>query len=394
MPAVAIVIGVLLAYALGTVAQSPEPGGWTITVDRARDTLMGLLSLLVAGFSIVLAVASLTIQNVVGRFSLRMLRLYNRELRDKVLISMFALTANFIIVELFRTRDLATDSPAPVPGVAVSLGLIFLFGITIIWYITSLSAWFRVDGTARRVARGAIRGADAIAERYADLDVADPDLFDQTAGAVPVTAPRSGYYSDLDIDLLYDFALSHDLTVVIDRLTGDSMLSGEPIGWVEAADGSSAMSFDSGPVAKAIRIDGALSLEGAVDYRIVVLVDIAIMALSPAINDPNTAVQVIQEMTFMMPELARFDPGSRMKTDDDGNPRVVVKALTFGDYVDLATEQIVLYGASDPAVVIALDRLIDVLDRLELNDGDAEAVERLRRRVHPVDDAGVTNESG
>jgi uncharacterized membrane protein len=274
------------------------------------------------------------------------------------------------------------------------MGLIFLFGITIIWYITALTAWFRVDGTAKRVARGAVRGADAIAQRYADLDSADPDLFNQPTGAVPVTAPGSGYYSDLDIDLLFDWALSHDLTVVIDRLAGDSMLGGDPIGWVMAADDSSATSFGSVPIAEAIQIDGTLSLEGAVDYRIIVLVDIAIMALSPAVNDPNTAVQVIQELAFLLPDLARFDPGSRMKTDDDGNPRVVVKALTFGDYVDLATEQIVLYGASDPAVMIALDRLIEVLDRLELNERDAQAVERLRTRAHPPDDASAQLEAG
>ena len=116
-----------------------------------------------------------------------------------------------------------------------------------------------------------------------------------------------------------------------------------------------------------------------------VLVDIAITALSPAVNDPNTAVQVIEEMTLMYPELVRHRLGPFARSDPDGRRRVVINDATFGDYVTMGTDQIVLYSKEDPAVVRALGHLVDVLERLELEGGDGSAVSRLASRVRAIE---------
>ncbi len=113
------------------------------------------------------------------------------------------------------------------------------------------------------------------------------------------------------------------------------------------------------------------------------LVDIAIMALSPAVNDPNTAVQIVDELTFLLPEMANMDMGPGGMADDDDVLRLVVNARTLGDYIDLATEQIVLYGTGDPQVRRSLRRLVSVMGSLELDGTDAAAVDRLAERLDP-----------
>ena len=342
---------------------------------------MGLLSLVFAGISIVLAVGSVTTQNVVGRFSLRMLRLYQRDLRDKAVIGVFALAASFIMSEQIRLRRLPPDALAPVPGVTLSLFLIFASGVMTIWYLSVLSEWFRVDKTARRVSRDALSGARALQQRYADLELAGPNLLLQPDRSTPILAPRSGHLAGLDFDLLVEHATELDGTIVIDRLDGASVLRGEPIGWMTSSGGAPPKTLTMSELEDAIDLAPSLTLEGAVDYRIVVLVDIAIMALSPSVNDPNTAVQIIDEMTFLFAELAKIELGPVAFFDDEGTARVVVDALSFADYLDLATEQVVLYGISDPAVERALDRLISVLSAIDLPGEDRDAVERLRGRV-------------
>lgn len=380
IPLSAIILGPLSAWALSKVGQRPDAEGWTVDVDRARDSLMGMLSLVFAGVSIVLAVATVTTQNVVSRFSLRMLRIYQRDLRDKVVVGTFAFTASFIMAEQFRLRGMDPDEPAPIAGVSVSLFLIFASGVTTIWYLNALSSWFRVDRTARRVARDALRGAQALEKRYADLDPIDYAAVTRTKSSSGLSAPRSGYFVGLDVDALYEAAVEHDLSIVIERIDGSSVVRGEVLGWVTSPEGVQ-QALTAEQLADIIDISPSLTLEGAVDYRVIVLVDIAIMALSPAVNDPNTAVQIIEELSFLLPELARVEIGPAVKADEQGSDRVVVNALGFGDYVDLATGQIVLYGLGDPAVRYALNRLVQVLATLDLSDVDSEAVDRLRHSL-------------
>jgi uncharacterized membrane protein len=82
LPAVGAGLGILLALAVRNVGRSPDPASWAITVERARDTLMGALAIVFTGLSIVLALTAVTAQNVAGRFSLRLLRIQQRGLRD------------------------------------------------------------------------------------------------------------------------------------------------------------------------------------------------------------------------------------------------------------------------------------------------------------------------
>ena len=85
IPAIGAVSGVILAMLIGT-GGAPEDDPWTVSVDRSRDTLSGALALVFTTLSIVLALASVAAQNVVGRFGSRVMRIYSRQSPDLSLI--------------------------------------------------------------------------------------------------------------------------------------------------------------------------------------------------------------------------------------------------------------------------------------------------------------------
>jgi uncharacterized membrane protein len=89
------------------------------------------------------------------------------------------------------------------------------------------------------------------------------------------------------------------------------------------------------------------------------LVDIALKALSPAINfnDPYTAVMSVERLTALLAALAPRRLGDIVLHDPEGPSRVVARFPTFADYVDLAIGQIRRYGAREPQVAYALLRL-------------------------------------
>ena len=387
LPVVGAVLGVLLALGLGRAGGDPNPDIWSITVDEARNSVLSALSILFAGLSIVLALGSVTIQNVVGRFSLRLLRIYIRNPWDKAVIAVFALTSTFILTEWFLLSALPTEALAPVGGIITGMLLLFFSGAMIIWYISALTSWFRVDRTVRRMGRHTLRAARSVERHHRHDSPTANSSFDQPPDAIAVPAPRSGYLTEVDTEGLFDLAVRYDVKLTIDRGIGRNVAVNESIGWIEGGERETGKLPPPDHLAEMIDITEVRELDRAVGYGIIVLVDIAIMALSPGINDPNTAVQVIEEMTCLLPQLAQVQLGPVARIDTDGVQRVLVRALTFGDCVKMATTQIVLYSGGDPAVIMALQHLVRVLQGLDLAQQDREVVNTFASQVR-----GLTKE--
>ena len=387
LPVVGAVLGVLLALGLGRAGGDPNPDIWSITVDEARNSVLSALSILFAGLSIVLALGSVTIQNVVGRFSLRLLRIYIRNPWDKTVIAVFALTSTFILTEWFLLSALPTEALAPVGGIITGMLLLFFSGAMIIWYISALTSWFRVDRTVRRMGRHTLRAARSVERHHRHDSPTANSSFDQPPDAIAVPAPRSGYLTEVDTEGLFDLAVRYDVKLTIDRGIGRNVAVNESIGWIEGGERETGKLPPPDHLAEMIDITEVRELDRAVGYGIIVLVDIAIMALSPGINDPTTAVQVIEEMTCLLPQLAQVQLGPVARIDTDGVQRVLVRALTFGDCVKMATTQIVLYSGGDPAVIMALQHLVRVLQGLDLAQQDREVVNTFASQVR-----GLTKE--
>ena len=114
-------------------------------------------------------------------------------------------------------------------------------------------------------------------------------------------------------------------------------------------------------------------------FAIRMLVDIAIRALSPAVNDPTTAVQALDRIEALLIELAPRHPGPSVVVDAGGTPRAIVPAPRWGDYVELGLVEIRRYGYDSPQIARRLTALYDRLD--EVTDTAAQHRIELERRL-------------
>jgi uncharacterized membrane protein len=333
------------------------------------------LGLVFTAFSIVLALTSVAAQNVVGRFGSRTLRIYVRRSADRWIIGAFALSATFILSEQFQLRKLEPTGPAPAAGLTISVLLLVFTSSLMIWYIASVIRWFRVDQAVAGVIDSEHRALRAVTRhRQGTSPCAIPE---RPAEARDMISPRSGYLAEFDIDIMLEEARTLGALVVITRPLGAAVFEDEPIGWF-----SSPLGAASGPqVAQQVDIARTRELAQSIEYGLYALVDIAIMALSPAVNDPNSAVEVIEEMSFLFREIDKVRLGPYAIPDAESVPRVVVAARTFGELVELATTQIVLYGINDPSVVTALRPFVDSFDLMDLEDADRRAVDEFAAKL-------------
>jgi len=119
------------------------------------------------------------------------------------------------------------------------------------------------------------------------------------------------------------------------------------------------------PLLRAVRLGTSRTFEQDPKYAIRLLVDIAIRALSPAINDPTTAVQAIDQIEDLLRRLGRRQLDAGYVRDASGTIRVTFPVPTWEDYLALSFDEIRQFGASsvqvDRRLRAALTGLIDAL---------------------------------
>jgi len=111
----------------------------------------------------------------------------------------------------------------------------------------------------------------------------------------------------------------------------------------------------------AIRLGGERTFQQDPKYAIRLLVDIAIKALSPAINDPTTAVQALDQIEDLLIRLGRRRLEIGSFCDAAGNLRLLIGFPTWDDFLSLAFDEIRFYGATSIQVMRRMKALVNEL---------------------------------
>jgi len=228
----------------------------------------------------------------------------------------------------------------------------------------------RVDVVDHRILRALMRRAYAVIDDvhprdapHADADA--PPLAD-TADATEITHPGPhAVIAALDRAALLRLAEQTGGFVTVVPTVGEYLAPGRVVLRIAGAR--------SEPDLTLARRVFVLARQRTVDqdpaFALRMLVDIAIRGLSPAINDPTTAVQALDRIEALLTELALRHPGPSVVVDADGNARAIVHAPHWAGYLELGVMEIRLYGASSPQIVRRLTALYDGLDKVA---GDRE----------------------
>ena len=160
--------------------------------------------------------------------------------------------------------------------------------------------------------------------------------------------------------------MAGDAVVLLDVVVGDSVVAGTPVGrgW-RRQEGERAGTLGPDTVeqleaalARALHTGFERTSAQDLAFGLRQVVDVAVKALSPGINDPTTAVQALSHISALICELAVVDLGPHVRRDDGGHARVVVPRPQFDALLELAVAQPRRYGAAEPAV---LRRLLTLL---------------------------------
>ncbi|MFF4230649.1 DUF2254 domain-containing protein [Streptomyces sp. NPDC001820] len=354
VPLFGLVLGVLLAeYAVAADVSDWLPATWRYSATTASGVLSAIVGAMVALLGFVVTIGVLVVQQATGTLSPRYMRLWYRDRLQKAVLATFAGTFAFAF-SLLRSieSDSVPDLGVTLAGLLVSVSLLLL-----LIYLSRFTHNLRPVAIADMVGRMGekILTRAARAGRSALLD-GEPAL---PAGPVTrILSERGGAIQAFDVAGLTRAAVRHDCTFVVTHPVGDFVPPGATL--IEVHGGVSAP--DPRRVTGLVALGPERTIEQDPGFALRILVDIAIRALSPAVNDPTTAVQVLNHIEVFLHTVGRTELRHRYVLGDDrGRPRLVVPGRGWEDYLQLAVTEIREYGAKSPQICRRLRALLECL---------------------------------
>lgn len=363
VPSVLVLAAVLMAFALiavdvraGTVPQDRLPWLFGAGADGARGMLGAIATSMITVAGVAFSITIVTLSLAATQYSSRVLRNFMRDRANQIVLGVFVGVFAYCLVVLRTIRG--GDEGQFVPALAVSGGVILAFvGIGfLIFFIHHVA--------------GAIQASQIIAtvtdETLAAVDRLFPDplgagggeaaaeIVEDRVAWTPMPSRATGYIQRIDVDSLLDVTRAHDLVLRMERGVGEFVIADMPLLSVAGDDpGADVLAA----LEAAYVIDRQRSIEQDAGFGIRQLVDVALKALSPGINDTTTAVVCIDYLTAILVRVGERSIPSPYRYDA-GVLRVIARGPDFATLLADAFDQIRRTGESNLTV---LARLIGAL---------------------------------
>ena len=183
------------------------------------------------------------------------------------------------------------------------------------------------------------------------------EAFDQDVR--PVGADGDGYLQSIDGEALLALAIEEDLVVRLERKPGHYVVASGVLATIWP--GSRVTDRVTHRVRSLFVLGHQRTPDQDIEFGVNQLVEIAVRALSPGLNDPFTAITCVDQLGSVLCRLATRDMPSHYRYDHENRLRVIAPANTFPEFTDAAFNQLRQHSRSSVAVTIRLLETIAVV---------------------------------
>jgi uncharacterized membrane protein len=357
------------------LARFPRVFGASADSSRSLLSSIGASVITVGGVTFSLTMVAVT--QASSQFTSRILRTFMRDRPTQVVLGVFVAIFAYCLLVLRTIRS--ADESGFVPSLAVVLGIVLaLAGMgALIFFVHHMAAALQVSSLLERVGRETVDAVDRLfphdleeeaSPRARDLAVAQlRDAFWR-----PVAATSTGYLQVVDGDRLGRAAEERRVIVRLGVPIGEFVVEHTPIAWISdepndargrAAPGASPDEGLGKAIARCFTVGTFRTIDQDAAFGVRQMVDIALKALSPGINDTTTAVNCVDWLGAVLVRLANRRIETPFRTADQ-TVRVVASGPTFEGLRALSVDEIRQNAAGNVTVLGALLRLLTRLARV------------------------------
>jgi uncharacterized membrane protein len=324
--------------------------------EGARSVLSAIITSMISFTGLVFSITVVVLQLTSSQFSPRIVRTFLRDWVNQIALGVFVATFVYALVVLRAVTGTAqTDTFVPQISVTMAFVLVLASVVVFLFYIDHIAQSIRAASIVTRIAED----TRAVLERRypRDASPSPPHPLPATAGH-RVLADAPGVVQQVDDQALAVLAEEHGVTICLLRGLGEFVPEGGALLEVHG-DGQP----DERSTRSHVHLGNERSAEEDVGFGLRQLVDVAERALSPGINDPTTAMQVVDQLHDLLRRLATRSLPPRQVVTDSGRLAVDVPQPAFADYLALAVDEIAHWGADVERVQQRLGVMLrDLLD--------------------------------
>ena len=332
------------------------------SIDDARAILSAMMGAVATVLALIFSVALLVLSMVATLFGPRLLYRFLQDWVTQATIGLFMGTFIYVCLCFLVTHQDAHSRFVPQVSLITSWILVVASFAFLVYYshriATSIQNPDMIAGVVDDLHTAAIASHErAVGEGIGSKPDDDAIQRRAEAGAI-VPSPKSGYMQHFDHGALVAAARDASALIVLRFRPGQFVLRGEPLAAIVPASEAHRL---KAAIARNVAIGRHRTLTQDSEFAVAQIVEIAIRALSPAVNDTFTGVACVDWLGDALLVLAEKAPIEGNWYDSSGELRVWIPALRIERLVKLAFDLIRQAAATTPAVLI---RQLDVIRRL------------------------------
>lgn len=358
-------IGVASVFAIG-------PEGTRLVLSTIAGSMITVASLVFSMTLVTLTLAS-------SQLGPRLITRFMRDRINQIVLGTFIATFVYALLILQTVTERAADPF--VPHISVTIALIMTIASVgwLVYFVHHLADSIQADTVIAGVCADLSRALD---EMYPQPRMDEPAPW--ATNPVPaellaeepasVRARADGYVQAIDTQALLALAHEHDLLLEVDRRPGQFVIAETPI--MRAWPRGRMTEQIGAAISQTLMIGPKRTPTQDVEFAIGALVEIALRALSPGINDPRTAMTCIDQLSAALAALIRGGEMPSQLYDRDGALRVITNPTTFDGAIDAALDPIRQAAGGQTGVLIRLIQALEALTRVVSSEPQRRALAR------------------
>lgn len=331
----------------------------TSDAEAAREVLGVVATSMLTFTALVFTITIVVLQLAASQYSPRITRAFLRDRQTKLTMALFLGTFAYSLLVLRSVRTTGVDGFIPTLSVGVTYLLVFASLVTFIWYLDHVAQSIRVGQIVRRLALQGLAIYERAEREAGDRVQATAEVPTHPVARMVPWSKQPGVLAYIDEHRLARLAAKGGAIIQVRHAIGDFVPHDAPLLELRGRD----VDLDDADLLACISITGDRTQQQDLALPIRHLVDVALRALSPGVNDPTTAVQALDYVHDLLRRLARAELPPAQVCGPDSQVRLVLQRVSWASLVALAVTEMRLVAAGQIQVS---RRILYMLDDLLL----------------------------
>lgn len=326
----------------------------SISVDGARSVLSTIAGAMMSVISLVYSLTLVVFTLAAGNISARLLETFASNRTTQITIGLLGATFLYSMLVLFGVDESEDLRFSVILSIILAASSFFW----LVYFVNDVAGRIRVDAEIGRIHASLRSSIDQLLANEPREKPRDEDEIPDLPVQV-FKAKQSGYITFIDSDRLVEIAKTLDGFIEVSVSPGTYVIEGMPIAKIRTRTDEP----DLHPIRATFHIEKARAPEGDIQFSVHLMVEIALRALSPGVNDSYTAISAIDHLSASVARILQRGAPSSLISDEDDTPRLWLTIIEVHDLVDTAIGPLRQAARGN---ILVLDHLISALEKAAL----------------------------